>query len=370
MSTVPGPFHAVRWPLLSIAGALGAAGLCAMALTQGLSPSMAAAALVLALVLLLTGPPLEAAAGSLVLLLAIVLAAAAGYSLPLLLDQSPPGYGLWLLYSALGFLGIALGSFQAQAPRPFCYFPPLSHLSMHWSLLLVLWLAVEAFIGWRYGLPVLVQSIVTFAAGLIVGLGFRAGGLLTPRTEVSPEQIARGINKAQELIDQHKLPAARRRIDALLAAAPEDLAVRRMRYAAWKFEPASPAFHKSAADLLARSERDGGDQADITALYKDYLAVTQGRPKLPSDLHIKLARRFANWNDTENAANIVNLYLQRETNHPQLPDAILGLADAYVRTERFGRAEYFADTLITMIPNSGEAQMAQRLIRQIRQRQE
>ena len=369
MTTVPGPLYVAgdRWPVVTWLFVVASLAAIGSALGGALSPSLLPPLAIMLLLVVPVAAPLEDTGGSLVILLAIVLAAAAGYGVPLALDQRPPAIELWLIYGAMTFLALALASFQALKPRPFCFISGLSRLSLHWSVLFMLWLLVEAWVGWHYGLPALVHTVVVFALGLLLGLGVRAAGLVKLVSSGSIEELRSGIHAAQKLMDQHNLPAARRHIDALLVLAPHDLAVRRMRYAAWKFDPQQPAFHRSAADLLARREIDGGDQADITALYKDYLAVTQGRPQLPTELHLTLAQRFADWNDTDNAANIVNLYLSRETDHPSLPEALLRLADAYYRTDRPSRAEYFADTLIGLLPTSGEAQMAQRLLRKIRQ---
>ncbi len=372
MTTVPGPFYtpAQRPPVLSmvwiVAFVLLAVSSASGWPASGLSLA-AIAAIVIALPIL---APLEVLLGP--VMMAAVMACSAGFAfaVPMALDGSRQMDASTLMMLAFALQGHALGVFQGASTRPLCCFPgALGHLVVPWWASVALGVVALGVLFFGLGVQSAVYSLLAFAGGTVLGLIIQMCGLASEPAgscAANDSQLEASLGKAKEHLEARRVTEAQRAIEAVHRAAPGHEQAQQVRYAIWKFEPKKPQFHQAAGILLSRPESQGGDRDVTTALYKDYLAVAQGRPQLDPNMHIALAHRFADWNVTDHAANIVNVYVQRDPKNRSLPKAMMALAQAYVRADNPGRAGYFAETLLTLMPTTSEAHLAQRLLRQVK----
>ncbi|MFK7958849.1 MAG: tol-pal system YbgF family protein [Lysobacterales bacterium] len=328
------------------------------------------AAIAAILIVLPVLAPLEVLLGPLMMAAAMACSAGLAFVVPLVLDGSRQMDAATIMMVAFALQGLALGVFQGASTRPFCFLPgSLGQLVAPWWASAVLGALGLLVLFWGLGMYSAVYCLLAFAGGTVLGLIIQMTGLASEPPgsgAMDHTQLADSLNKAQEHLDARRVTDAQRAIEAIHLAAPDYAPAQQLRYSIWKFEPKLAQFHQAAGALLSRPESQGASKDVTTALYKDYLAVAQGRPQLDADMHIALAHRFADWDVTDHSANIINVYLQRDPRNRSLPQAMLALAEAYVRAENPGRAGYFAETLLTLMPTTSEAHLAQRLLRQVK----
>ncbi len=318
---------------------------------------------------LVASAALEFALGVGVFLISMALCGLAAAGVPLLLSGGQVDAVTWLPLAANAMLGLNVGLLLDERTRPFFFIPgPLAGLVLNWLALLLVWILVEA--AWLFlgdGSPVMLRGLC-FAAGLLIGVVMAALSLMRP-SMVSPtfieHRVTAGMGQARELVDQHKLKQARRLLARLQGMAPDNPDLKKLRYSAWKFDPGHPEFHSAAAALLDSRETDESTNAFIDRMYADYVAVSQGQPKLPVDQHLRLAARFAANGKIDEAANIVNVHLQRGSRDDHIPSTLLAVSEAYLSAKRPNRSAYFADTLVGLFPKSREAVAGRRILHQI-----
>lgn len=321
------------------------------------------------LVLLLAGvlPALESALGRWMLLaataLCVVVAWLAGTAT---LDTAP---AILIGATGSGLVGFAAGLFRQRLVRPLFVMPGrISTLTVAALILGGLWLVLEIALllvsaDWPW-----LARLSCGASGFVLGalfsiLGLRQPGMMGSRLEGMTAQD--GLTEAQALAEAHDLKRARRLLDDLAKSYPYDVAVRELRYSTWKFNPEEAGFHGAAIAMLDQDE-DGADTYHyIARYYKDYLAVTQGQPKLPVELHLGLGERFARGGDLKQAANIINPYLQRDSKDKNLPRAVITLAEAYMLGDNPVRATQLAELVSVKFQGSQESMIARRLLRQL-----
>ncbi len=201
------------------------------------------------------------------------------------------------------------------------------------------------------------QSLaVGFLLGLVAkGIGFGKGAV------GGSTNIQADLSQARHLLIEHKLPQARKLLAQLVESEPDNLELLETHYHAWKFDPQREEFHQAAATLFAHALKMGAKDQFYYDWYRDYLAVTQGRPDLPNELHMQIAEKLVRAKQVDEAASIVNLFLRRNIESDQLPACMLALAEGYVVVDRKSKAMQYADTVATLYPDSEPAERARRL---------
>lgn len=372
MTTVPGPFYtpAQRFPALSLCLSVALVCLAVASAFGWPAAGLTLPAIASVVLLLPVLAPLEVLLGTLLMTAAAACCCAIALLVPLLLDGSRQLNAATLLMVAYGLQGIGFGVMQGSSTRPLCALGgPTGQLALPWWVGAALGGVGLVMIFWGMDLSAAIYALLAFATGTILGVAVNMTGLASEPAAagaISGGRLNDSLARIQALLDDHKVAEAQRAIEAVCKVAPQDARVRQLRYAVWKFEPQKPQFHLAACTLLLREQAEGGSPEITTALYKDYLAVAQGQPQLDPNQHLTLAHRFADWDVTDHAANIVNVYLQRDPRNRTLPRTMLALAQAYVRGQNNNRATYFAETLLTLMPTTSEAHLAQRLLRQVK----
>lgn len=172
------------------------------------------------------------------------------------------------------------------------------------------------------------------------------------------EDVDELLNDAVKALADVRLSHARRQLAKALRLAPDRLDVIRANYAAWKYEPTHDEFHRAAEELFRRID----DDEALLNVYKDYLAVTQVRPRIDLGLHLSMAERFADLGEPDDAARIVNVYLQRDIEAPAMIRTLLALMRSYDDADNAHRAIRYADTIVGLYPRSSAAKLALNLI--------
>lgn len=195
------------------------------------------------------------------------------------------------------------------------------------------------------GAFVLLAGVAALPVGILLGAMFRAVVVTEAGSDESDPAKLQALGR--EALENFDLATARKLLGRAAVLVPGDREILEARYAAWKFDPTADEFHAVAAELLRLD-----DMALITRYYRDYLAVTQVRPQLDADLHLELARRFAAGGNPDDAARIVNIYLQRDTSTPGLADSLAQVSQGYAAAGNSSKAARYAETLIALFPHS------------------
>ncbi len=233
------------------------------------------------------------------------------------------------------------------------------------ALLTVLYLLFSPQFSATRVLLVLVPPVL----GALCGLAFRSLGMYQSSAESHSyitDMVGSGLKQVDELVAQYKLSAARKTLDKLYELAPNNQHVRQARYTVWKYNPEHESFHQSAVDLLDQPGNGEETNEYIAALFDDYMAVTQGQPQLPDDLFLRLSRRLSRMARLKDAAMIVNLFLQRDNMHSDLPASLLSLSQAYLLADKPGKAHDYAERLMELFPTSREINETKRIMQKLK----
>ena len=196
---------------------------------------------------------------------------------------------------------------------------------------------------------------IALGVGAIALLG--ALWLLRNRQPVSGDLLTE-LARANKLINDHKLPAARRLLGELVKRQPGNREILRLRYQAWKYDPTSPQFHAAATALLDHPVQDAEVNERVFEDYRDYVAVTQGRPQLNEQFYLDLARRFAASGHVNEASRMVHRSLRQDKTHAGLPSALLAVGRAYLSAGDAKRGRAILENLVALYPNSPHATTA------------
>jgi hypothetical protein len=316
------------------------------------------------LFLVIVGGATEFALGRWVFLFSLLISALTAVGLPLLVLELRPEGVAWLPLAVATLVGLTAGLFKSWHLRPLYLVPGwLGRIQFPAYLPVMVWVGVFGVLAWRVeaGAEVLLVHLLCGIAGVVLGIAMNALSLIRPSmftSEYAARVIRKGLAEVDDLLREHRLGPARRLINRLTSLDPNSVELRRSRYAAWKYSPTRPEFHAAAAELLDVQETDADANRMVEEIFRDYMAVTQGKPELPIELHLALAQRFALNQNVEYASNIINVHMQRNIQHPLLPTAILTLAEGYVLTGKPARAMHYAETLLALFPNTAEARSA------------
>ncbi len=346
--------------------ALLAIGLIGVVLATQQSLWMGGAHLAVLLMLAAVLPALECALGPRLLLL--VAAICGGISVLIIWMMN----GAWtavLIGAGCGaaLIGVAIGYFRMTGIRPLFFGGrEWAELTVPAVFVGVIWLVLELSIRAVDSAWPMVLRIQFAAAGFVVGVLVHWWQSHQTSEKFRGPGAEQALSDARDLVARHDLKRARRLLDAFAKHFPENLEARELRYAAWKFDPREPGFHSAAAALLNRDGVGADTHQYVEQWYKDYLAVTQGQPKLPIGLHLRLGQRFARAGDLKQAANIINPYLQRESKHEELPKALVTLAESYQVAKDFARAVRYAETASVLFPGTPESLAARKLLGELK----
>lgn len=252
-----------------------------------------------------------------------------------------------VVIGSVAFMGLAL---LQSAPR-------ITDAGIAIVIPLATWLAAHSTLLFLQDMhfDLVLWGLAAAAAGALVGWLAKVmiGGNANPT-----EDVDELLNDAVKALADVRLTHARRQLAKALRLAPDRLDVIRANYAAWKYEPTHDEFHRAAEELFRRID----DDEALLNVYKDYLAVTQVRPRVELGLHLSMAERFADLGEPDDAARIVNVYLQRDIESPAMIRTLLALMRSYDAADNAHRAIRYADTIVGLYPRSSAAKLALNLI--------
>lgn len=213
--------------------------------------------------------------------------------------------------------------------------------------------------------------IIGVVAAIGVAVAYWAWWYLRQDTEseshptVSEETLDDLLATARAHVENYELKPARRLLQAAHARFPSNYEVTEVLYSAWKYAPRAPEFHHAAHDYMNRPGDDSETDQAIYEIYLDYLAVTQGQPKLPEDFHLTLARRFARSGCVDEGARIVNRIMRENYHQFAVPGTLLEVAKAYLALGKHNKARPHLENILALFPDAAQRPQAEELLSKI-----
>ena len=182
---------------------------------------------------------------------------------------------------------------------------------------------------------------------------------------VSEDTLDDVLETARIHVENYELKQARSLLHAAHAQFPSNYEVTEVLYSAWKYAPRAPEFHHAAHDYMNRPGDDVETDKAIYEIYLDYLAVTQGQPKLPEDFHLTLARRFARSGKVDEGARIVNRIMRENYHQFAVPGTLLEVAKAYLALGKPNKARPHLENILALFPDAAQKPQAEELLSRI-----
>ncbi|ACL05409.1 Rhomboid family protein [Desulfatibacillum aliphaticivorans] len=172
--------------------------------------------------------------------------------------------------------------------------------------------------------------------------------------EQEPDETPELMEQAKTAIGSLEFSKARRPLEAVLEAKPNNLEALKLLFLVEKSQPENPSIHKTAARLLAAL---GGDSAAVADVYREYTAAVK-RPALPAGLHLRLVKALARQGLLKEAEKIVGAFLRQKPDEPGVASALSALGHAYKSRGMDEKAAKCFRILERKYPRSQEAVLA------------
>lgn len=268
--------------------------------------------------LVVFGALIEGALGPWLFLGVYLLAGVGGGGASLLRHLGDPGGLLGASGAIAGLSGVLCVAWGLRRIRVFYWFLfVFDYVKVPALLLLPPWLGWELWQLWSA--PDAGVAFDAHAGGILSGavLAFAVRGLGWERrdylgSDERAERRAAQLAELRQALGRLEFARARPLADALHAARPEDREVRLLRYRAWRERPADPTFHDAARALLLDPHGVGRQASEHVALFDDYVAATQRKPRLaPAEL-FAIARRWLAAGQLDPAERVLELLARRD----------------------------------------------------------
>ena len=189
-------------------------------------------------------------------------------------------------------------------------------------------------------------------------LGAYDAEALEPEEE---DKISPLIEEALVHIRQLDMESGIRLLNKALAKDPKNVGAMIHLFNVRKTDPEDLKFHEIARRLLNRLSLDSADFETARKVYEDYTKLTK-RPRLSSQLYLRLSSIFAGLGYPEKAEGILAMLLKKRADLPGIPTALLKLANGYQQKELVAKNNKCLKILYTRYPDSPEAQIAENLL--------
>ncbi len=228
-------------------------------------------------------------------------------------------------------------------------------------LLLPIWIGKElaAFFWGEPSAVAYMAHVGGFAGGGLIGLLSRfvlhidnAAAIEEPPEDRTAVHIEQALKALGEMNIQEALEI----LEDALKESPDNLEIIEQQYKIAKMNPESALFHATAVDLLRRYSTSPALYEQAGALFEDYFK-TAARTRLPLKIYVRLAFVFISLGNTASAEKIMNMFLKKKIDIPELPVIMLKLGQAFKTSGDLAKYEQYHRLLTTRFPDSREALM-------------
>ncbi len=319
------------------------------------------------LFLVLLGLLTEGALGSGLFVGLYLLAGLGGGALSLLRHLGEPGGALGASGAIAGLMGAFCVLWGLRKVRVFYWFLFLfDYAKVPALLLLPVWLGWELYNLW-FG-PDIGVGFDAHAGGIASGallafavrrMGWERDAFLD--VDDRNDRLQDLQTESRAALGRLEFARARTLIEELRKLQPEDRELKRMRFRAWREQPASDTFHAAARELLLDPHGAGNRAPEQVALFDDYVAATQRKPRLtPAELH-QIVRRWIAAGQAEAAERLLDALARRQPTLEGLAQSWLELLLARRERGDHSASGRIATAIARHFPESPQAAKARLL---------
>ena len=181
--------------------------------------------------------------------------------------------------------------------------------------------------------------------------------------EAKQERDLNEYETAMQLMRDLKLDEAARVFRGILNKDPDNRAAMLQLYNIAKFKPASQEYHRLANTVVGLPGIDPATVKLVHQTFHDYLKSAKPGVRISYARYLELVKRFAAGGYVDDAERIITLLIRQKNHNHQLPQGVLAVAEALLRTKTFDKAKHYLQYLMHNHPHSGEAEEARRLMK-------
>lgn len=167
----------------------------------------------------------------------------------------------------------------------------------------------------------------------------------------------RDMARAREHIANLRFDAALKIYEFWLTRRPDDRELMVQCYNVARHLPQSEFYHRAAARILNLNVRDAGTSALLHETFSEYLRVAKPAARLTPALQTRLARRFCDDGQLNDAERLVRALLKQRP-AAETPALVMRLADAYARMGSAAKQAEWMDVLRRDFPHSEITRLA------------
>lgn len=172
-----------------------------------------------------------------------------------------------------------------------------------------------------------------------------------------PDEVRPLMERAMQRLSELEFDLARELFAKILEKDPNNAIAMAQLYNIAKQQPASAAFHQSAARYLDYLVRRPPVWDQVAGLYAEYLQLA-GRPRLPLAIYPSLAAVLAAKGHPDSAGRIIRAVIKKQPLLDGLPTALLKLSLAFQNKGQVRQADQCRRLLQKHYPESPEARSA------------
>lgn len=165
--------------------------------------------------------------------------------------------------------------------------------------------------------------------------------------------------QAMQLLAKMEIDEAREKFEALLRQHPNDINIKQQLYTISKYNPASEPYHRYATQLLNLPGSDRTTAKIVHDTFVEYASKAKPKPRWTPELMISMAVRFAAAGYLDDAEKLVNFLLKAKADYQRNPEGLASLVK-YFNGKDKQKQEHYRQLLLSMYPESSEAQLLQR----------
>lgn len=143
------------------------------------------------------------------------------------------------------------------------------------------------------------------------------------------ESKTQRYQQASNLLGDLKIPGAIRLLTELHVEYPEDREILFQLFKASSYKPDSSEFHKLISEIISLNDNDPKSLKMVNAAFQHYLKAENGAIKLSANSLFTLIIRFAKAGYVKDAEYIVQMFLRKKPDTPDLDIALLAVANSW-----------------------------------------
>lgn len=178
--------------------------------------------------------------------------------------------------------------------------------------------------------------------------------------ETPPEdRSAAYIEEALEAAARLDVSEAFSILDRAQQEYPGNLEVLKAQYKIARMRPEEKQFHAIAIQLLKKSAGLREHHALARKIYHDYIGLVK-KSRLSARTYVRMSNVFVTFGDTDEAEKVITMLLKHKKEMPELPSALLKLAESFKKQGEEKKHKKFRNILLSQYADTPEAALVKK----------